>query len=69
MPVIQAEFPINIESKREMFFFTYWKEMLTSIGRIYLFINGDVCFLLLITSTVERSVESNKSFLGKPLFT
>ena len=44
--------------------------MLTSIGRIYLFINGDVCFLLLITLTVERSVESNnKSFLGKPLFT
>ena len=48
--------------------------MLTSIGRIYLFINGDVFFtvdnLLLITLTVERSVESNnKSFLGKPLFT
>ena len=44
--------------------------MLTSIGRIYLFINGDVCFLLLITSAVEKSVESNdKSFLGKPLFT
>ena len=43
--------------------------MLTSIGRIDLFIYGDVCFLLLITSTVESSVESNnKSFLGKPLF-